>query len=464
MGQEGLNNVVSSTSDAKSGYKQELNRVLTFKDLLVYGMVFMVPIAPMGVYGLVSNESFGMVPLVYLVGIIAMIFTAFSYSQMSREFPVAGSVYAYVQRGLNPHIGFLAGWMILVDYILAPALLYSFGGLWIHSMLPSIPVFAWVILFVLFNTIVNGRGVSLAAKTNFILLGIELIALIIFIGFAVKFVFVDGMGTGGLSMKPLFQVDHINLGFIATAASIAVLSFLGFDGISTLSEETKNPEKTVGRATLAALVILGLIFMVETYMAALVHPNYQGLDADMGFFDIAREAGGDFLYYMLIIVNVVAVAIANALAAQSAISRILYSMSRDKLLPASGFLGKIHEKYKTPFNATVFVGVLSLLVALTLSIETIIKFVNFGALTSFMLLNITVFVYFFIRKKKRNGIGFVKYLLFPLIGFIIIGFVWSGFDKMTFIVGFSWLVVGIVVGAIKSKGYKEVPEALKNLS
>ncbi|WP_409290694.1 APC family permease [Peribacillus sp. SCS-37] len=446
-----------------SGVRQELNRVLTFKDLLVYGMVFMVPIAPMGVYGLVSNESFGMVPLVYLVGIIAMVFTAFGYSQMSREFPVAGSVYSYVQRGLNPHIGFLAGWMILVDYILAPALLYAFGGIWIHSMAPSIPVFVWVLVFVLFNTIVNGRGVALAAKTNFILLGIELIALLIFIGFAIKFVFIDGMGTGGFSLKPLYQSEHISLGFISTAASIAVLSFLGFDGISTLSEETKNPKKTVGKATVAALVILGLIFMVETYMAALIHPEYQGLDPDMGFFDIAREAGGNFLYYLLILVNVVAVAIANALAAQSAISRILYSMSRDKLLPASGFLGKIHPKYKTPLNATVFVGVISLVVALSLSIETIIKFVNFGALTSFLLLNFTVFIYFFIKKKQRNVQGFIKYLLFPLLGFLIIGYVWSGFDKKTFIVGFSWLAVGIIVGAVKSKGFKEVPDSLKNL-
>ncbi|PLT29415.1 APC family permease [Peribacillus deserti] len=445
------------------GTNQELNRVLTFKDLLVYGMVFMVPIAPMGVYGMVSNESFGMVPLVYLVGIIAMVFTAFGYSQMSREFPVAGSVYSYVQRGLNPHIGFLAGWMILVDYILAPALLYAFGGIWINSLVPSIPIWVWVLAFVLFNTMVNGRGVALAAKTNFILLGIELIALLIFIGYAVKFVFIDGMGTGGLSLDPLFQSEHISLGFISTAASIAVLSFLGFDGISTLSEETKNPQKTVGKATVAALVILGLIFMVETYMAALIHPQYKGLDPDMGFFDIAKEAGGNFLYYLLILVNVVAVAIANALAAQSAISRILYSMSRDKLLPASGFFGKIHPRFKTPLNATVFVGVISLVVALSLSIETIIKFVNFGALTSFLLLNVTVFVYFFVKKKQRDTKGFFQYLLFPLCGFLIIGYVWSGFDKMTFVVGFSWLAVGVIVGAVKSKGYKEIPDSLKNL-
>ena len=455
--------VNSAVADPTTEYKQELSRVLTFKDLLVYGMVFMVPIAPMGVYGFVSNASFGMVPLVYLVGIIAMAFTALSYSQMSKEFPVAGSVYSYVQRGLNPHIGFLTGWLILIDYILVPALLYSFAGLWLNSSLPAVPIFLWVVIFVLFNTVINSRGVNLAARTNFILLGIVIVALLIFIGFAVKFVFIDGLGTGGLSLAPLFQAERLDIGFVATAASIAVLSFLGFDGISTLSEETKNPRQTVGRATLAALIILGLIFMIQTYMAALVHPNYAGLDPDMGFFDIAREAGGDFLYYMLIIVNILAVGVANALAAQSAISRILYSMSRDKLLPASSFLAKIHPKYKTPFNATIFVGILSVVVALTLSIETIIKFVNFGALTAFMILNVAVFVHFYIRKKQRGVAGFFKYLLSPLLGFSIIGFVWSGFDASTLIVGFSWLFIGVIVGAVKSKGYKQVPAVLENI-
>ncbi|WP_051348750.1 APC family permease [Peribacillus kribbensis] len=449
------------TSGAVSkGYDQQLRRVLSFKDLLIYGMVFMVPIAPMGVYGLVSNQSFGMVPLVYLVGIVAMVFTALSYSKMSREFPIAGSVYSYVQRGLNPHVGFLTGWMILVDYILAPALLYSFSGLWLNSLIPSIPAFVWVLLFIVINTAVNACGVQLAAKTNFILLGVELIALLIFIGVAVKFVFIDGHGTGGFSLAPIFQPDHVNMKFLATATSIAALSFLGFDGISTLAEETSDPKKTVGRATIAALIILGLIFMIETYMAALIHPHYKGLNPDMGFFDIAKEAGGNFLYYLLIIVNVIAVGIANALAAQSAISRILFSMSRDKLLPGSSFLGRVHPKFQTPFNATVFVGVLSIIVAKVLSIETIIKFVNFGALTSFMLLNLTIIVYFYFKKNQRGLGGTIKNFLFPLLGFAVIAYVWSGFDKMTFYVGFGWLAAGIIVGAIKSKGYKEVPASI----
>lgn len=449
------------TQNVETGYKQELKRTLHLRDVLIYGMVFMVPIAPMGIYGYVSQQSFGMVPLVYLVGIIAMVFTALSYKQMSKRFPIAGSVYSYVQRGLNPHVGFVAGWMILADYLLVPALLYAFSATWIHSMIPGVPKFIWLIVFVVFNTVVNVLGITLQAKTNFILLAIELVALLIFVIFAIKFVLIDGHGAGGLSIKPLFQANHLSLGFIATATSIAVLSFLGFDAISTLAEETDQPQRTIGNATVLALIVLGVIFMLQTYMAALVHPNYQNLDPNMGFFNIAQEAGGKFLYYLLIVVNVIAAGIANALAGQSAISRILYSMGRDNLLPFSGFLSKVSPRFKTPLNATLLVAVISLIVASLVPQETIVTLVNFGALSSFMLLNFTVFVYFYLKRRQRTHI--FKYLLFPLLGLVIVGYVWFGFDRTTFIFGISWLVLGIIVGAVKSKGYREIPPVLRDM-
>lgn len=445
------------------GYKQELKRTLTLKDLIIYGLITMLPIAPIQVYGLIAQESFGMAPLVYLVGVVAMVFTAMSYSQMSKEFPIAGSVYSYVQRGLNPHVGFVTGWLIAVDYIMAPALLTAFAAMWLNSILPGVPTFVLILVFIAINTFITARGVSLTARANMIFLLLELGILAIFLVFAFKYVFIDGQGAGGFSPAPIFQADKINLQFIASAASIAVLGFLGFDVISTLSEEVKNPQKTVGKATVGALVIIGSIFMLQTYLAALAHPDYAGLDPDMAFFDIAREVGGDWLYYLFILVGVAAVGIANALAIQSAISRIIYSMSRDKLLPFSGILGKIHPVYKTPFNATIFVGLVSFVVAMLVSIENIVQLINFGALTSFMVLNLTVFVHFYLKKGRRDAKGFVNYLLFPMIGFLIIFFVWSGFDKMTFIVGLSWLAIGVILGAVKSKGYKEVPPVLRDM-
>ncbi len=219
----------------------------------------------------------------------------------------------------------------------------------------------------------------------------------------------------------------------------------------------------MGNATIAALIILGLIFVTQTYVAALIHPNYRNLDPALGFFEIGRDAGGAFLYYLLLVVNVIAVGIANALAAQVAIARILYSVSRDDMLPASGFLSRIHPRYRTPFNATLFVGVVTLAVALIFAVDTITKFVNFGALTAFMMLNLSFIIYFVVKRGRRSGSDLIKYLLFPALGLAIIAYVWSGFDRNTFIFGFSWLALGIIIGAIKTRGFTKKPRVVENL-
>jgi amino acid transporter len=319
------------------------------------------------------------------------------------------------------------------------------------------------VLFILINTFISVRGITLTAKANFFMFWLQIATLVAFLALGVKFVFIDGHGTGGFSLAPLFQAEHFNLSFIATATTIAVLGFLGFDGISTLAEEAKDPIRTVGKATVLSLVVIGVLFLGQTYMAALIHPAYQGLDPDMGFFDIGREAGGQVFYVLLILVNVLAMGGAVTLNVQAATSRVLYSMSRDNLLPFSSFFRQVHPKYKTPVGATYFSAGVSLFILFALPIETIIKFVNFGATTSFMMLNFSVFYYFFLKKKQRDLKGIFKFMIFPLAGLFIVGYVWSGFDPVTFYVGFGWIVVGIIFGAVKSKGYRELPPTLQDI-
>ncbi|HEX7324378.1 MAG TPA: APC family permease [Rhodanobacteraceae bacterium] len=439
----------STAGPVADGQHAELSRSLSLRHLVVYGMIFIVPIAPVAVYGFVARDSFGMVPLVYLVGVIAMVFTALSYRQMSREFPSAGSVYAYVREGLHPYVGFIAGWMILADYLLIPALAYVLSATWMHGLLPGVPGIFWIVLFVVLNTVINILGIKLQAHSNFVLLFVELAALIIFIVLAVHFVFFAGGGAGGWSLAPLFDPRHLDASFVAKATTVAALSFLGFDAISTLAEEAKHPRRDVGNATVIVLVIMGSIFMFETYIAALVHPDYTTLDAPVAFFQIAREVGGQPLYALLIVVDVIAVGLANSLASQSAIARILYSMGRDRILPASRFLMHIHPRFKTPVNAIVVVACLSVILALALSEEALIKLVNFGALSAFMLLNVSVFAYFFIRKRRYAGV--FRYLVLPLAGLAIVGFVWSGFDRTTFVFGGVWLLLGIILRAVRGK-------------
>ncbi|MED0965392.1 APC family permease [Bacillus paramycoides] len=449
------------TEISQFGYKQELKRSLGLKELTIYGMVFMAPLAPMQVYGMVAQQSFGMSCLVYIVGVIAMLFTAYSYSHMAKEFPISGSVYSYIQRAVNPHVGFVAGWIILADYVLLPALLYSMTGNWMTGIFPNVPSSVWALLFIAINTYINIRGITVTSRLNMIMFYVQVVVIAAVLIVGINYVFIGGHGTGGFTLDPFFQSEHFNFGLIATSTTIAVLGFLGFDGISTLSEEATEPRKTVGKATVLSIVFIGFFFVAQAYIAHLIHPNYTNLDPDLGYFNILKEAGGTAFYVVIILINVVAIAGAVNLNCMAATSRILFSMSRDNLLPFSNVFKKIHPKYQSPVNSTYLSAIICAVTVLTLPTETILMFVNFGAVTSFMILNLCVCWYFFFKKRNRGLKSFIYYLVMPLIGFGIVTFVWSGFTLKTFIFGACWLILGITVGAVKSGGYKIKPPAFR---
>ncbi len=451
---------ISNNGMQASPYKQELKRVLTLKDLVIFGLLSVFPMAPIQVYGEVTHQTMGMAPLVYIVGVVAMIFTAISYDSLAREFPHTGASYMYVSKAINPHFGFLAGWLITVDYILVPSLLVSFGGVWLSkSLTPAIPAYFWIIVFAAIITYVNGRGIKLTANTDLVMLILELVAIALFVILAFKFVIIDGNGVGHFSIDPIYRKGDVNLTFIAHATTIAIFGYLGFDGITALSEEVENPRRNIGLAIIATLCLIGICFILQSYFASLAHPGFDDLDIDLAFFQIVREVGGVWMYYLFLIIGIIACGIANALVVQTSISRILYSMSRDRVLPGYKFFGKIHPKYQTPLNATIFVGIVTVIVA-ALSIDVLLQVVAFGALTTFLAVNVAVVVYFCIKKKNR-GMSLIRYLVLPVIGFAIIMFVWVQFDKIAYILGGTWLLIGIIIGLVKSKGYKIVPEAFK---
>lgn len=443
------------------GYKQQLKRGMHLKDVVLYGVLFMVIIAPQSIFGEIQLASGGMTPLVYIVGFVAISFTAMSYMRMSNRFPIAGSVYAYVQRGINPHVGFVAGWLILLDYIFVPSLLYVMVANWGVSLIPGSPWYLWIIIFVAFNTFVNIRGVGMTKGLDWVMFAIEILALIAFIYLGTTFV-LGGGGAGAFTLDPIYQPGKIDLAFIASATSIACLSFLGFDGMSTLAEETVQPEKNIGKGILIALCIIIVVFVAQTYVAALIQPDWANTDPAMGFFDSALLAGGPVFQKILLVVNILAVGIANIMAAQTATSRLLFSMGRDGVIPR--VFGKVHPKFKTPWVGSVAVACVSLVIPLFLGMTELVRLVNFGALSSFVLLNFAVFLFFFVKEKRFHSFGdVVKYFICPWLGIGILAFVFTGFDTMTYVVGIVWLVIGLIIGAVKSKGYKEVPEAFKHL-
>lgn len=418
-----------------------LKRSLSFWDLLIYGMVFMVPIAPFGIYGVVAQGSNGMVALTYLIGMVGMIFTALSYARMSEAFPIAGSVYSYAQRGINDSVGFIAGWLILLDYVFVPALLYLVSAAALGDMLSEVPSYLWVIIFIAINTVINILGIEFTARANKIIVILELIILAIFVAVGVTAI-IKGINGAEFTIKPLYNDRGFNMNVIMGAVSIAVLSFLGFDGISTLAEETKDGAKSIGKACIFALLTVGFLFIIQTWVAALIWPDYQSFaNPDVAFYQIAEIAGGTWLKTLTILATALSWGIANALVAQAAISRILFSMARDKKLPF--VLSKIHPRFNTPYISTLFIAVVSLVVTgiFAAHIDKLSSVVNFGALSSFLFLHFSV-VNYFIRKKGSKD--YLRHLFLPAIGIIIIGYVWINLDETSKKLGFIWLGIGII--------------------
>ena len=446
------------------GYKQELRRGMGLWDVVLYGVLFMVIIAPHSIWGLVQQDALGMSTLVYIVGFIAIFFTALSYVRMSNKFPIAGSVYSYVQRGINPHVGFISGWLILLDYCITPALLYVLVANWGTMLVPGSPWYLWVIVFVAFNTFVNIRGISMTRGIDFIIFAVEILAVIAFIALGTNFI-MGGGGAGEFNADPLWQPGKVDAHFLAAGISIAALNFLGFDGISTLAEETNEPQKNIGRGILIALGIIIVCFVAQTYIASLVQPDWQSWSpehAENAWFYGCQMIGGDLFMNIMLIINIVAIGIANIMNAQLAASRLLYSMGRDAVIPR--IFGKVHPKYQTPWVGALFIGAVAMVLSLVLTMADLATLVNFGALASFIMLNFAVFWYFFIKEGKRCTVGdYVKYLICPWLGILILGYVFTGFDMMTYIMGVTWFVIGFIICAVKSKGFKEVPEAFKNL-
>jgi amino acid transporter len=433
---------------ARFGYRQELSRSLSFADLLIYGLIFMVPIAPFGIFGSVYSGSGGMVALAYVIGMVAMMFTALSYAQMVRAFPMSGSVYSYAGRGIAPPVGFLAGWVILLDYVLVPGLLYLVAGVAMHSLVPGVPVWLWLVLFVLLNTVVNYLGIKMTARVNRIMLVAELIILAIFLVVGVV-ALASGKGDG-FSFSPLFNADTFSWSVVFGAVSIAVLSFLGFDGISMLAEESREEARQIGRAMVGALLLAGTLFIVQTWVAALLVPDAPGLLANgdpegTAFYDAARAAGGGWLANLTALATAIAWGFANSLVAQAATSRLLFAMARDRQMPK--FLSRINEKTRVPANATLLVAALSLVLGLYMAdrddgISLLSTLVNFGAMTAFLALHVAVVVHYVVRRGSRD---WWRHLVVPVIGFLILLYVVINADIAAQMLGFAWLGVGVIV-------------------
>jgi amino acid transporter len=420
-------------------HEGQLRRALGLPQLVLFGLVYIVPLTVFTTYGIVTQTTGGRLPVAYIVTLVAMAFTALSYARMVVAFPVAGSAYTYTQKTFGAPLGFLTGWSLLLDYLFLPMINYLVIGIYLEAAFPAVPAWVFILVSIAIVTVLNVVGIVSVARASSIIVAVQTVFILTFVVMSV----ITISGAGSVDLAAPFRGDGsaTGLGVVFAGAAVLCLSFLGFDAVSTLSEEAKHPTRDVPRAIIMATVGAGLLFIVLAYLSALVFPSNAFTDVDSGSLDVMRTAGGKFLESFFTAAYV-AGCIGSALTSQAAVSRILYSMGRDGILPRQ-FFGHISPKFSTPVYAIVLVSLVSLL-AIVIDLTTLASIISFGALVAFSAVNLAVIKHYFIDQGDRSGAGLVRHLILPLIGFVLTGWLWTSLSELTMIVGLCWLGAGLL--------------------
>lgn len=438
--------------------KKGLKRYLTTYQLVLFGLAYMTPMIVFGTYGVLAKTTNGFVPTAYLVALIAMLFTATSYGKMVKAFPTAGSAYTYTRESISPHLGFLVGWVVLLDYFFLPMVIWLIGSSFLHAAFPTLPIWLWILVFIILTTFINIIGIQVTTNANFFLMVFQLLVLAIFIILSIINL-IQGVGAGTIfSITPFFNSD-LNPLLVVAGAAIAGYSFLGFDAVTTLSEEAIDPKKNMPKAIFLITIIGGVLFIISAYFLDLVYPNFNQVpDTDTAAYEIALQIGGNFLSAVFLAGLVVA-QFASGISAQTGASRLLYAMGRDGVLPKKVF-GFVSSSTNTPVFNLVMVGIIGTL-AIAMDITTSTSFINFGAFITFTFVNITVIAHYFVYKKKRKGKNLISYLIVPLIGAGFTIGLFLNLDIHAKVLGSIWLAIGVLYLLILTKFFRVPPPKME---
>ena len=433
------------------GAAPRLKRSLTLWDLVIYGIVLIQPTAPMGIFGVVSMEARGHVVTAILIGMCAMMLTAISYGRMARAYPAAGSAFTYVGRELNPFLGYATGWSMVMDYILNPIICTILCSKLTMNFVPGIPYPVWVVFFAALFTSLNLRGIKASARTNNVLAAGLTVVVILFLGYALRYLLGVNLSAADLA-RPFYDPETFSLPVVLTGTSIACLTYIGFDGISTLSEEVENPRRNILLATVLTCFATGVLASLQVYAAQLVWGDWKGFpDVDTAFVHVAGKAGGPFLLGVVNVALLVAT-IGSGTSSHLGAARLLYGMGREDALPRS-FFGVIDPKRNIPRNNVLFVGALLVVFGFLLSFQLGAEMLNFGAFIAFAGVNLAAFTHYWLRgdKAKRTWLDFVL----PLLGAIVCAYIWWNLRWQAKLAGGAWLLAGILYGAIKTRGFRK---------
>ncbi|MFC7393904.1 APC family permease [Scopulibacillus cellulosilyticus] len=434
-------------------HEVSLKRTLTLYQVVLFGLAYMAPMIVFGTFGVIAVKTHGMMASAYLVSMIAMLFTAYSYGQMVKAYPVSGSAYTYTRKSINSHLGFMVGWAVLLDYFFIPMVIWLIGSVYLSSAFPAIPSWVWIIAFIIVTTFINIIGIKMSTNVNFIMMAFQFLVIALFIILSIIDI-LNEKGSGSLLSITPFINQGAPFSGVLSGAAIACYSFLGFDAVSTLSEETIQPKKTIPKAIFLIIIIGGILFVGSAYFTQLVTGNTHFVNSDSAGLEIAKHIGGN-LFSAFFLAGLIVAQFGSGLSAQNSAARLLYAMGRDSVLPKKLF-GYLHPKLKTPVFNLMLVGILALL-ALTLSVSTSTSFINFGAFATFTLVNISVIAHYYIKGKRRSPKDTFLYLILPVIGACFDIWLWVNLDKDALILGCIWAVIGFIYLMFLTKMFRKQP-------
>ncbi len=426
-----------------------LKRVLGLSSLVLYGIILIQPTAPMPLFGAAVDLAKGHVVTTILIGMIGMMFTAIGYGRMANAYPSAGSAYTYVSREIHPALGYFVGWGMIFDYVMNPIICVIWVSKAAINLIPEIPYPVYLVAFTILFTGMNLRGIESSSRTNSIIAGGLGIVIVLFLGAAVRYLFLNHPVGPGAWSRPFYDPQTFTLSGVSAGASLAVLTYIGFDGISTLSEEVRNPRKNILLASVLVCIITGTLASVQVYFAQMVWPETKFPDQDTAFCFIAGRAGGQWLFHTVNFALLVAT-IGSGAGAQLGAGRLLYGMGRDNAIPKK-FFGYINPKTHIPSNNILLLGGLTLIGALLLTYSTGAQLLNFGALIAFMGVNASSFTRYFILSKKKSFGNFIV----PFLGFSICLYLWISLSVHAKIVGLCWLSAGVAYGAYRTNWFRK---------
>ena len=434
-----------------------LRRALTLWDLILYGVIVIQPVAPMSVFGVLSERGHGHVVTTILIAMVAMLFTAISYGRMARAYPSAGSAFTYVGQEINPGLGYVTGWSMVMDYMLNPMICIIWCSQQAHVFASAIPYWGWAIVFAAVFTFLNVQGVKTSARVNTgLATGMGVVIVIFFVAVARYLFGSTSTHDAVFFTRPFYDPQTFDAKLVLGGTSVAVLTYIGFDGISTLSEEAENPRRNILLATVLTCLVIGILSALEVYAAQLVWPASEAYpNIDTAFTYVAGRAWAPLFVivgFTLLVAN-----FGSGMGAQLGAARLLYGMGRSGALPKS-FFGAVDPNRHVPRNNVLFVGAIALAGAFVLpavageatGYELGANLLNFGALIAFMGVNAAAFVRYYLHQKKKT----LGNLLPPVLGFIICFLLWWNLSLKARIFGAIWMAAGIAVGAWKTSGFR----------